>query len=384
MSVTFARGFAASGVAAGLKSNGNLDLALVVNRGPNEAAAAVFTTNRAKANPIIWSQRAVADGRARAVLLNSGGANCYTGAEGFQTTHHSAERVAHLLELSAADVLVCSTGMIGVQLDRHAVLEGIELAVGALSEDDSLNPALAIMTTDSVPKHATRESRTGWRIGGIAKGAGMLAPNLATMLVVITTDAAVAADDLQPALEQAVRVTFNRLDADGCTSTNDQVTLLASGRSGLAPEADDFQELLTELCRDLAEQLIADAEGASHTIRIRVAGAATESDAEAIARTLARNSLFKTAIYGNDPNWGRILAAIGVAPVDFDPMAVSVSINGVRIAANGAPDADPATVDLTQREVRIDIELASGSAEIELLTNDLTEKYVVENSAYSS
>ena len=384
MSVTFARGFRAGSVACGLKQNGNLDLTLIVNSGPLDSAAAVFTSNRAQANPIIWSKQAIQDGRISAILLNSGGANCYTGSEGFQTTHHSAERVAGLNDINAADVLVCSTGLIGQQLDRHRVLAGIAEATAALSADGGEDAARAIMTTDSVPKLATRESGSGWRLGGMAKGAGMLAPGLATMLVVITTDAQVSSRELDRMLRNAVRVSFNRLDSDGCMSTNDQVTLLASGAAGIPADGSEFEAALTDLCLELALKLLDDAEGASHNIHINVTGAETEADAVEVGRSIARNNLFKAAIYGNDPNWGRILAAIGTTSAQFDPYDIDVSINGVRISSAGGPDQPRELVDLSPRRVDILIDLKVGEYQATVYTNDLTLEYVTENSAYSS
>ncbi|MFZ9744305.1 MAG: bifunctional glutamate N-acetyltransferase/amino-acid acetyltransferase ArgJ [Aquiluna sp.] len=384
MSVTFPRGFLAAGVAAGLKASGNSDVALVVNQGPMFAASAVFTSNRCKANPILWSMEAIKDQSARGILLNSGGANCYTGPIGFQTTHKSAELVAELLECSAQDVIVCSTGIIGEQLDRKKLLSGVQQANELLSEDGGEEAARAIMTTDTVPKLATIESSSGWRIGGMAKGAGMLAPALATMLVVITTDAIISPRKLQESLTSAVRISFNRLDSDGATSTNDQVTLLASGASGIEAEDEEFEQLLSSLCLDLARQLMQDAEGASHNIYIEVSGAESEDDAEEVARAIARNNLFKTAIYGNDPNWGRILAAIGTTQATFDPYNIDVAINGVLISSKGAPAEDRSTVDLSPRDVQIAVNLNSGDCSATVLTNDLTVAYVQENSAYSS
>ncbi len=385
MSVTAARGFEAAGVAVGLKSTGNKDVAIVVNRGPKKAAAAVFTSNRAKANPIIWSQQAIADGVAEAVVLNSGGANCFTGSFGFQTTHQTAEKTAELLSVSAGDVIVCSTGLIGTgdETFRARVLEGVAQGIAALSADGGVDASEAIMTTDSRAKRAER-TQGGWTIGGMAKGAGMLAPGLATMLVVITTDADVAASDLDAALRQATGVSFDRLDSDGCMSTNDQVTLLASGASGIQPDLAEFTRVLTEVSRDLAAQLQGDAEGASHDIAIEVVGAASEGDAVEVGRSVARNNLFKAAIFGNDPNWGRVLAAIGTTTAAFDPYDVDVSFNGVRVCTAGGPDRPREDVDLTPRATRILIDLKVGAAEATILTNDLTHDYVHENSAYSS
>jgi glutamate N-acetyltransferase / amino-acid N-acetyltransferase len=383
VTVTHPSGFLAAGVACGLKSSGAPDLALVVNSGPLRSAAAVFTSNRAKANPILWSQQAIADGEASAVIVNSGGANCFTGAQGFQTTHATAEAVADALSVNSGDVLVCSTGLIGEQLDRAALLSGVSVAVAALSADGGADAARAIMTTDSVPKTAYL-ARDGWAIGGMAKGAGMLAPGLATMLVVITTDADIASGPLDAALRHATRVTFDRLDSDGCMSTNDQVTILASGASGIAPDVTRFGEALTELCGELARQLQADAEGASHDIRIEVVGAASELDAVEVGRSVARNNLFKAAIFGNDPNWGRVLAAIGTTGAAFDPYDVDVSMNGVRVCHAGGPDRPRGEVDLTGRDVHLLIDLRIGDERATILTNDLTHDYVHENSAYSS
>ncbi|HRP99259.1 MAG TPA: bifunctional glutamate N-acetyltransferase/amino-acid acetyltransferase ArgJ [Terrimesophilobacter sp.] len=383
MTVTAPAGFEASGVAAGLKTSGGLDLALVVNRGPLAAAAAVFTSNRAKANPILWSQQVIADGVVSAIVLNSGGANCFTGAEGFQTTHATAEQVAAQLGVSAGDVLVCSTGLIGDPLPRERLLAGVQDAAAALSRTGGDDAAGAIMTTDTVPKTATA-ARDGWTIGAMAKGAGMLAPGLATMLVVLTTDAELDASELDRALREATRVSFDRLDSDGCMSTNDQVTLLASGASGIRPTAADFGAALTQVCLDLAKQLQADAEGASHDINIRVVGAVSEDDAVEVGRSVARNNLFKAAVFGNDPNWGRVLAAIGTTSAEFDPYRVDVSMNGVRVCAAGVPDEPRDRVDLTPRALDLLIDLHAGEAEATVFTNDLTHDYVHENSAYSS
>jgi len=381
--VTAPQGFEAAGVAAGLKSSGNADLALVVNRGPLQNAAAVFTSNRAKANPIIWSQQVIADGTVSAIILNSGGANCFTGAEGFQTTHATAEAVGAALGVSAGDVLVCSTGLIGDQLDRAKLVAGVGVAASALNTDGGPDAAGAIMTTDSVQKTAERE-RDGWVIGGMAKGAGMLAPGLATMLVVITTDAVLDPEALDTALRTATRVSFDRLDSDGCMSTNDQVTLMASGASGVAPDPDLFAAALSDLCLDLAMQLQHDAEGASHDIVIEVMSAATEDDAVEVGRAIARNNLFKAAVFGNDPNWGRVLAAIGTTQAAFDPYDVDVSMNGVRVCAKGEPDRPRDEVDLTPRQLLLQLELHAGHAGAIIFTNDLTHDYVHENSAYSS
>ncbi|SFI37967.1 MULTISPECIES: bifunctional glutamate N-acetyltransferase/amino-acid acetyltransferase ArgJ [Microbacterium] len=385
MSVTAAQGFEAAGVTAGLKSSGGKDLAVVVNRGPHKTGAAVFTSNRAKANPIIWSQQAIADGVVEAVVLNSGGANCFTGSFGFQTTHQTAEKAAELLGVSAGDILVCSTGLIGTgdEVFRGKVLAGTAEAIASLSAAGGDDASLAIMTTDTKPKRSV-VSRDGWTIGGMAKGAGMLAPGLATMLVVITTDARLEPADADAALRRATARTFDRLDSDGCMSTNDQVTLLASGATGLEPDLAVFATALTEVCQDLAEQLQADAEGASHAIAIRVVHAASEEDAVAVGRSVARNNLFKAAIFGNDPNWGRVLAAIGTTDAAFDPYDVDVWFNGVRVCTQGGPDRPREEVDLTPRATSILIDLRTGESEATILTNDLTHDYVHENSAYSS
>ena len=385
MSVTAAQGFEAAGVAVGLKSSGNLDVAVVVNRGPLKVGAAVFTSNRAKANPIIWSQQVVQDGVVEAIVLNSGGANCFTGSFGFQTTHQTAERAAELLGVGAGDVLICSTGLIGTgdEVFRAKVLDGTEKGIAQLSADGGDAASLAIMTTDSTPKRSV-VSRGGWSIGGMAKGAGMLAPGLATMLVVITTDVVIDAAQADAALRSATRISFDRLDSDGCMSTNDQVTLMASGASGVTPDADDFASALAEVCLDLARQLQGDAEGASHDIAIRVVHAASESDAVEVGRSVARNNLFKAAIFGNDPNWGRVLAAIGTTDAEFDPYDVDVWMNGVRVCSHGGPDASRDDVDLTPRATDLLIDLKVGEATATILTNDLTHDYVHENSAYAT
>ena len=389
MSVTAAAGFSAAGVVCGLKSTGKKDFAMVRNLGPLKSVAAVFTSNRCKANPSLWSQQVMADPVVEAIVLNSGGANCYTGARGFQTTHATAEAVAERLGVSAGDVLVCSTGLIGEQLDLDKLKTGVwdsgleVLSDAGTSEQAGIDAAHAIMTTDSVPKMST-STGAGYTIGGMAKGAGMLAPGLATMLVVITTDAVLTSEQLDTALRAATRVTFDRLDSDGCMSTNDQVTLMASGASGVEPELAEFTARLTDLCRDLAIQLQKDAEGASHNIHITVTGAASEEDAVDVARTVSRSNLFKAAIFGNDPNWGRVLAAVGTSSAVFDPYNIDVSFNGVAVCTAGEPDQSRELVDLTPREVDIQIELHSGTETATIWTNDLTHDYVHENSAYAS
>jgi len=391
VSVTAPQGFRASGVNAGLKTSGKSDIALVVNDGPHHVAAGVFTSNRVVAAPVVWSRQAVQDGRIDAVILNSGGANACTGPEGFADTHATAEYTAQALSASGVEVLpgdvaVCSTGLIGIRLEMGALLPGVTAAVGALSESGGDDAARAIMTTDSVAKTVV-VSRDGWSIGGIAKGAGMLAPGLATMLVVLTTDAKLDARGAQGALRDATRVTFDRTDSDGCMSTNDTVLLLCSGASDIAPGPDEFESALTEACASLARALIADAEGASHDISITVQGASTEAAAEAVARAIARSNLFKAAVFGNDPNWGRVVSAVGTVPEDiapYNPQHLDVWINGVQVCrAQGVGD-DRNLVDLTGREVGVVVELHAGRASATIWTNDLTHDYIHENSAYSS
>jgi len=383
MSVTHPGGFRAAGVGCGLKASGAKDLALVVNDGPRYDSASVFTSNRCKANPVLWSQEVVKDGTVRAVVLNSGGANCYTGPEGFQTTHRVAEGVASALGVGAVDVVVCSTGLIGLANPRENLLAGVDAAAAALSPEGGPDAAEAIMTTDSVPKQVVVEG-AGWSIGGMAKGAGMLAPQLATMLVVLTTDAVVPAAELDRALRAATRVSFDRLDSDGCMSTNDTVTVMASGASGITPTLPDFTEALTRACTDLTMQLLRDAEGADHEIAITTVNAATEDDAVKVGRSVARSNLFKAAVFGNDPNWGRVLASIGTTDAAFDPADLDVAINGVWVCRSSTPAEDPATVDLKPREVTVTIDLKAGTERATVWTNDLTHAYVHENSAYSS
>jgi glutamate N-acetyltransferase/amino-acid N-acetyltransferase len=385
VTVTAPAGFEAAGVVAGLKSTGKPDVAVVVNRGPLKVGAAVFTGNRAQANPILWSKQVIQDGVVEAIVLNSGGANCFTGSFGFQTAHQTAEKAAELLGVSAGDVLICSTGLIGTgdEVFRAKVLEGTERGIAELSADGGEAASLAIMTTDSRPKRAVA-SQDGWTIGAIAKGAGMLAPGLATMLVVITTDAVLTAEQADAHLRAATHVSFDRLDSDGCMSTNDQVTLMVSGASGVTPDAGAFRVALAAVCTDLAEQLQSDAEGASHDISIRVENAASVEDAVEVGRSVARNNLFKAAVFGNDPNWGRVLAAIGTTDAVFDPYDVDVWMNGVRVCTAGGPDRPREEVDLTPRATDLLIDLKSGDAAARILTNDLTHDYVHENSAYAS
>lgn len=383
MSVTAPKGFTAAGIAAGIKSNGNPDLALVVNQGPRLAAAGVFTSNRVKAAPVLWSQQVLKDGQVSAVVLNSGGANACTGAKGFQDTHATAEKAAEVLGHNSGDIAVASTGLIGELLPMDKLLPGVETAAQALSEHGGEKAALAIKTTDTVHKTALAQ-RDGWSVGGMAKGAGMLAPGLATMLVVLTTDADLAPEDLDRALRAATRTTFDRVDSDGCMSTNDTVLLLASGASGTTPAYEEFAEAVRAVCDDLAEQLIRDAEGASKDIRIEVINAATEEEAVDVGRVIARNNLLKCAIHGEDPNWGRVLSAIGTTAARFEPDELNVAINGVWVCRNGSVGEDRTKVDMRYREVTVTADLAAGSASAVIRSNDLTADYVHENSAYSS
>lgn len=390
MSVTAAGGFRAGSVAAGLAARGGVDLTVVVNDGPLFSAACVFTSNKAKANPILWSEEAIRDGCVRAIVLNAGGANCFTGPEGFALTHQSAETVASALaDTSAGDVLVCSTGLIGEPLPATAVIAGIRAAI--IRADDSASSgdesARAIMTTDSRPKTATVAVTSPGGVvtlGGMAKGAGMLAPGLATMLVVVTTDAVVSPEQLDRSLRHATRLTFDRLDSDGCMSTNDQVTLMASGASGVELTEGEFTDALRALCDDLAMQLLSDAEGSSHDIAIEVVGALSEAEAVAVGRAVARSNLFKAAVFGHDPNWGRVLAAVGTVDATFDIYNVDVSMNGVRVCHQGRPDRPRTDVDLSPRATTVGIALNAGDARATIWTNDLTHEYVHENSAYSS
>ncbi|UBI40703.1 MULTISPECIES: bifunctional glutamate N-acetyltransferase/amino-acid acetyltransferase ArgJ [Streptomyces] len=383
MSVTAAKGFTAAGVAAGLKDSGAPDVALVVNQGPGRAAAGVFTSNRVKAAPVLWSQQVLKSGEAAAVVLNSGGANACTGPEGFQDTRATAEHVARVLDCAAGEVAVASTGLIGVRLPMDRLLPGVEKAVAALSPEGGEQAAIAIKTTDTVHKTAVVE-RDGWVVGGMAKGAGMLAPGLATMLVVLTTDADVDAPGLDDALRAAVRTTFDRVDSDGCMSTNDTVLLLSSAASGIVPDAAVFTDAVREVCDDLARQLIGDAEGASKDIRIEVINAASEEDAVEVGRSIARNNLLKCALHGEDPNWGRVLSAIGTTSAAFDPDRLNVAINDVWVCRNGSVGDDRDLVDMRPREVRITADLAEGAESAVIRSNDLTADYVHENSAYSS
>ena len=384
--VTTPAGFRAAGVAAGIKASGAPDLTLVINDGPSDAAAAVFTTNKVKAAPVLWSQQAVSDNRLRAVVLNSGGANACTGPEGFQDTHKTAEKVAETLKISAVDVAVCSTGLIGERLPMDAVLSGVDKAAEALdsTEQAGLNAATGVMTTDTHPKQAALTHPAGFSVGGFVKGAGMLAPNLATMLSVITTDAVIEPARLDAILKATTKVTYDRLDVDGGTSTNDTVLVLASGAAGVAPSEEDFAEALHAVCHDLVRQLQGDAEGVTKEIAITVQGAVTEQDAVAVARAIARDSLVKTAFFGSDPNWGRILMALGNAPAQVDADKVDVTLNGMLVCAGGVRAADREGADLSGRDIEVLIDLHLGDATATVLTTDLSHDYVEENSAYSS
>jgi glutamate N-acetyltransferase/amino-acid N-acetyltransferase len=383
VSVTAAKGFTAAGIAAGIKDSGGADLALVVNDGPSRAAAGVFTANRVKAAPVLWSEQVLKGGAVSAVVLNSGGANACTGPLGFQNTHATAEAAARVLGHSAGEIAVASTGLIGVRLPMDRLLTGIHDAAGQLSPYGGEKAAIAIKTTDTVHKTAVAEG-TGFTVGGMAKGAGMLAPGLATMLVVLTTDADVGAAALDEALRAATRTTFDRIDSDGCMSTNDTVLLMASGASQVVPGREEFAEAVRAVCDDLGQQLIRDAEGASKDIRVEVVRAASEADAVEVGRSIARNNLLKCALHGEDPNWGRVLSAIGTTQAAFVPDQLNVAINGVWVCRDGAAGEDREKVDMRYREVRITADLAAGEEHAVIWTNDLTADYVHENSAYSS
>jgi glutamate N-acetyltransferase/amino-acid N-acetyltransferase len=384
MSVTAPLGFRAAGIPAGIKDGGDRDLALVVNDGPSRAAAAVFTRNRVKAAPVLWTEQVIKGGRLRGVVLNSGGANACTGPKGFQDTHSTAERFAHVMGDSASEIAVCSTGLIGELLPMDKLLPGVDSAATELSRDGGLAAADAIRTTDTVAKIAFRRAAGGYTIGAMAKGAGMLAPSLATMLCVITTDADLPAEVLDTALRSATALTLDRLDADGCMSTNDTVLLLASGASGVTPEQAEFTALLIEICADLTRQLLIDAEGASKAIAIEVVGATSDFDAVMVGRSIARNNLLKCAIHGEDPNWGRVLSAVGTTEAVFDPDKINVAINGIWVCRDGSFGDDRAKVDLRPRDVTITVDLSAGPASATVWTTDLTADYVHENSAYST
>ncbi|MPZ85905.1 MAG: bifunctional glutamate N-acetyltransferase/amino-acid acetyltransferase ArgJ [Actinophytocola sp.] len=381
MTVNAPKGFRSAGVAAGIKSSGAKDVTLVVNDGPLDVAAGVFTRNKVKAAPVLWSQQVLGTGRAKAVVLNSGGANACTGPEGFQDTHATAEHVAAALGIGAIDVAVCSTGLIGERLPMDKLKSGVDSAVESLASthEAGVDAATAVMTTDTVPKHA-RSTQDGWTIGGFAKGAGMCAPNLATMLAVLTTDA--VPGDARRSLAQAVDATFNRLDVDGGTSTNDTVLLLCSGASGTSPA--NFTEVLTSVCQDLVNQLQADAEGVTKHISVTVRGAETDAEAHAAAKQIAGDNLCKTAFFGSDPNWGRIAMAVGNAPTTFDPVELDITINGVEVCRAGEKGEDRAKADLTGRDIQVEVHLHAGDGEATVLTTDLSHGYVEENSAYST
>lgn len=383
MSVTAPLGFRAAGVAGGLKASGDRDVAVVINDGPSRAAAAVFTSNRVHAAPVAWSRQVVSGGRVRAVVLNSGGANACTGSAGFQDTHATAERLAAVLDDSAGEIAVCSTGLIGERLPMDKLLPAVDVAVAEADRGGGVHAADAIRTTDTVVKIAFRR-QDGYTIGGMAKGAGMLAPSLATMLVVLTTDADLTARELDAALRGATAVTFDRLDSDGCMSTNDTVLLMASGASGVKPGHRDFAQALTEVCADLARQLQRDAEGASKYVTIEVVGAASEADAVTVGRAVARNNLLKCALAGSDPNWGRVLSAVGTTDAAFEPDRLNVAMNGVWVCRAGAAGDDRSKVDLRGKDVTITVDLSAGPHSAVILTTDLTEAYVHENSAYST
>ena len=383
MSVTAPRGFRAAGVAAGLKDSGLPDVALVVNDGPSAACAGVFTANRVQAAPVLWSRQVVAGGAVEAVVLNAGGANACTGPDGFADTHRTAEAVASALGTGAARVAVCSTGLIGVKLPMDRLLLGVGAAVAALSPAGGDAAAEAVRTTDTVAKQAVATG-DGWSVGGLAKGAAMLAPALATMLAVVTTDAVADSATLDAVLRSATRDSFDRVDTDGCMSTNDTVLLLASGASGTAPDPEQLRAAVTQVCTSLARQMVADAEGASKDITVRVLGAASDADALEAARAVGRSSLLKCALHGNDPNWGRVLAAVGTTAAAFEPQQIDVTINGVQVCRDSAPGQDRALVDLTGRAVLIEVDLRAGPYEQAVWTSDLTAQYVHENSAYST
>ena len=376
------QGFRSASIAAGLKSNGALDLTLIENEGPKFDAAAVFTSNKVVAAPVIWSRQVAKGGIVRAVVLNSGGANACTGPQGFADTHKTAEHVGGLLNVSSSEVIVCSTGLIGELLPMGKIIAALDSIATTLTSDGLESSARAIMTTDSVPKIATA-SISGTEFAGIAKGAGMLAPALATMLSVVMTDAVVS-ENAPDIFQRAADRTYNRIDSDGCTSTNDTVLFMSSGASGVMISDQDLEKILMQVCGSLADQLIADAEGATKSVAIKVLNAATESEAVAVGRACARNNLLKAAIFGGDPNWGRVLAAVGTADAQMDPMRIDVKLNGVQVCTNSAPDADKAAVKFDSRLVEIEVDLKFGTATATILTNDLTHDYVHENSAYST
>lgn len=376
------QGFRSGAIAAGLKSSGALDLTIIENQGPQFTAAAVFTTNQVVAAPVIWSRQVAKSGLVRAAVLNSGGANACTGPQGFADTHKTAEHVAQLLNISSAEVIVCSTGLIGELLPMPKIITGLDSIASLLNQDNLLSSAQAIMTTDSVPKIATA-SVNGAEFAGIAKGAGMLAPALATMLSVVMTDAVVS-DNVQEIFKRVTDRTYNRIDSDGCTSTNDTVLFMSSGASGIEISDNDLEDILMQVCGSLSGQLIADAEGSTKTVAIKVLNAASESDAVEVGRACARNNLLKAAIFGGDPNWGRVLAAVGTADAHMDPLSIDVKLNGIQVCTNSAPDGDKTAVNFDARLVEIEIDLKVGTSTATIMTNDLTHDYVHENSAYST
>jgi glutamate N-acetyltransferase/amino-acid N-acetyltransferase len=380
--VKLPQGFISGATAAGLKSNGALDLTIIQNLGPKFFCAAVFTSNKVVAAPVIWSRQVASQGMARAIVLNSGGANACTGPQGFADTHETAEYVGKVLEISSSEVLVCSTGIIGEFLPMKKILDGISQISSTMNNDGLADSAQAIMTTDSVAKIAN-VAGDGFTFSGIAKGAGMLAPALATMLCVVMTDAVVS-ENAESIFKQVTDRTFNRMDSDGCTSTNDTVVFMSSGASGISLSDQQLAQYLTTICTDLVAQLIADAEGSSKTVEINVINAHSENDAVEIARACARNNLLKAAIFGGDPNWGRVLAAVGTASAGMNPLAIDVRLNGVQVCTDSAPDQDKSLVDFSERLVTIDIDMKFGSSMATVLTNDLTHAYVHENSAYST
>lgn len=386
MSVTAPGGFRAAGVAAGIKAEGKLDLALVVNDGPDQHAAGVFTRNKVQAAPVLWSRQVLAEGRLRAVVLNSGGANACTGPEGFQTTHATAERAAELLGCGAIEIAVCSTGLIGAQLPRESLLAGLGEAAKGLdgTGQAGTDAATAVLTTDNHPKQAVFRADAGWTIGGFAKGSGMIAPAMATMLVTLTTDAVVDRADLDTALRSATGRTFDRLDIDGGTSTNDTVLVLASGASGVRVGVEELSEALTTVCTDLVDQLQADAEGVTKHVTIAVSGAANETEALAVGRAVARDNLCKTAFFASDPNWGRIAMAVGNAEAELDPTRLEIVLNGVVVCKDGQAHGDRMAADLSGRDILVEIGLGVGEASGAIRTTDLSHAYVEENSAYSS
>lgn len=383
MSITTPQGFSAAGITAGLKASGKSDLALVVNQGPRFDSAAVFTTNRVAAAPVQYSRQAMAEASTHAVVLNSGGANACTGKPGFQDSVATASQVAQMLDIQREEVLVCSTGLIGERLPMDKILAGVETASQNLSADGGADAAAAIMTTDTVEKTEVFTSET-YSIGGMAKGAGMLAPGMATMLAIITTDAVVDSQTAQEVLNEAVRVSFNRADSDGCMSTNDTVILLSSGASETTADIEEFQAGVTQVCASLARQMVSDAEGSSHDIAVTAVNAASEADAESVCRTVARSNLFKTAVFGQDPNWGRVLSAVGTTDAVFEPEQLDVTFNGVQVCRGGGIGDSRDLVDLSARETHVEIDLHAGTASATIWTNDLTHEYVEENSAYSS